>query len=438
MKRTLTGMVVLFAGLCVAAVALSGCGGGSTNNTPPTLQSVDPVLQWNRILLGIVRAPAVPGDQPATVHPTHSFAIMHAAIYDAVNAVDQSHFTYLVDLPSPKASAPAAAAAAAHDTLVALYPSQKQMLDATLVQSLAQIPDTPGKNQGISVGQEVAKLILALRTNDGSGATPPPYTPGTQPGDYQLTPPKFTQPVFTHWSLVKPFALTSANQFRPGPRPDLTSAEYMAAYQETMSLGAKDSATRTADQTQIARFWSGKIQNYWNEIAQTAAVAHNNTLAQNARLFALLNLTLADDAIAFYDAKYTYAFWRPVTAIRAGDTDNNPNTIGDPNWTPLADTPLDPSYPGAHSVISTSAATVLASFFGSDNFSYAVTSEVLPGVQRSFTSFSGAAEEAGLSRIYIGHHFRTDHNAGQELGRNVGAYVVQSFLTPTRSALGSQ
>ena len=429
MKRTLTALAVLIAGLSTIVATLYGCGNGASNNatqTPtPTGRPDTQVIQWNRTLLGILRAPAVPGDQPATVHPTRSLAIMHLAIYNAVNAADQPHPGYLGS-QAQNASPEAAAAEAAHDTLVALYPSQKAMLDTQLAQLLAPIPEGATKSAGISIGQGAAQRVLASRSNDGSGANPPLYTPGTQPGDYQLTPPLFSQPVFTQWPQVKPFVLTSSNQFRPGPYPALTSAEYTAAFQETKSLGEKNSATRTADQTQIARFWSGKIQNYWNEIAQTAALAHNNTLAQNARLFALLNLTLADDVIAFYDAKYAYHLWRPVTAIHAADT-GNPDTIADPNWAPLATTPLDPSYPGAHSVISASAAAILSSFFGSDNFQYAVTSEVLPGVLRSFSSFSAAAEEAGLSRIYIGHHWRIDHVAGQGLGGKVAAYVLQNF-----------
>jgi membrane-associated phospholipid phosphatase len=157
-------------------------------------------------------------------------------------------------------------------------------------------------------------------------------------------------------------------------------------------------------------------------------LAHRTTLAQNARLFALLDLSLADSTIAFYDAKYTYRFWRPVTAIRARATDGNSATVADPSWTPLATTALDPSYPGAHSTISAAGATVLRSFFGSDHDAFSVSSEVLPGVQRSFTSFSGAAEEAGLSRIYAGQHFRTDHVAGQLLGRRVALYVLRHFL----------
>jgi membrane-associated phospholipid phosphatase len=255
------------------------------------------------------------------------------------------------------------------------------------------------------------------------------------------------QPVFTHWQFVKPFALLRANQFRPGPPPALTSSTYTTAFDEVMSLGELGSTTRTADQTQIAKFWGAPIQNYWNEIAQTAALQHGNTLPQNARLFALLDLTLADSVIAFYDAKYTYHLWRPVTAIRAegaaaaaalaatssedpaeSSADAFRPLAAEVGWTPLAITALDPSYPGAHAVVSAAAAAVLATFFRSDRDSFAVTSEVLPGVERSFTSFSSAANEASVSRIYAGQHFRFDQVAGQQLGRRIANYVLQNFL----------
>ena len=396
--------------------------------TAPPATSPDQVIQWNRILLGILRTP---GAQPATVHPTRSMAILHAAVYDAVNAIAKTNAPYLVDLGAPRhASEPAAAAAAAHAVLVRLYPAQAAALDADLAVSLSQVPDGRAKDQGIRVGEEAAAAILTLRSNDGSAATPIPFVPGTNPGDYQLTPPAFVQPVFTHWPFVQPFALRTANQFRPAPPPSVTSPTYTDSFDEVKSLGLASSTTRTADQTQIARFWAAPIQNYWNEIAQTAALAHGTTLVQNARLFALLDLTVADSVIAFYDAKYTYHFWRPITAIRAAANDGNPATAGDPNWTPLATTALDPSYPGAHAVVSAAGADVLSTFFGSDSENFAVTSEVLPGVVRGFTSFSTAADEASLSRIYAGQHFRFDLVAGQRLGTQVADYVQRNFLLP--------
>ena len=393
--------------------------------------SVNQVVQWNKNLLVIVRTP---GAQPATIHPTRSFAIMHAAIYDAVNAIDGSHKPHLVHLSgvSPNASQDAAAAQAAHDVLVSLYPTFQPMLDTELQDSLAQIPDGTEKTDGVSIGVTVAAQILSQRSNDGSNAAPIPYVFGNAPGDYQSTPPNFPkQPQFTHWSHVTPFALDRADQFRPGPPPALTSKTYTEDFNEVKSLGIANGTAATADQMLTGHFWNGAIQNYWNEITQTAAIEHNLTTAESARLFALLNLTIADSVIAFYDAKYTYNFWRPVTAIRAADTDNNPDTTADPSWLPeVGNTTPDPSYPGAHAVISAAGAEVLDSFFKRNGkFAFSVTSEVMPGVERSFGSFSAAAEEATLSRIFAGVHFRSDLTTGQELGSEVADFVVDNFLT---------
>jgi len=210
----------------------------------------------------------------------------------------------------------------------------------------------------------------------------------------------------------------------------LTSERYSDAFDQVKSLGIAGSTTATADEALTGRFWNGAIQNYWNEIAQTASLAHDLKTAESARLFALLNLSLADGVIAFYDAKYTYNFWRPVTAIRAAATDGNPDTEPDPNWLPeVGNTTQDPSYPGAHAVISAAGAEVLISFFHKHHFEFDVASEVLPGVVRSFTSFPAAAEEATLSRIFAGVHFLFDLTAGQRLGSDVADFVVDNFLT---------
>ena len=428
MRKWLIGLV--YAGVCaISAVS------GATGNVSGT-QEVNPVIVWNRTLLAIVRTP---GAQPKTVHSTRSFAILHAAIYDAVNAIDRRHKPYLVSVPevSRSTSEEAAADAAAHEVLVALYPTFKAQLDNQLQQSLAEIPDGQDKTDGIAIGVRVADRILALRSNDGSANSPIPYTFGTAPGDYQSTPPNFLpQPQFIHWSKVTPFALNRANQFRPGPPPALTSDEYADVFNETKSLGIVNSTTATADEALTGRFWNGSIQDYWNEIAQTASLAHNLSTAQSARLFALVNLSLADSVIAFYDAKYVYNFWRPVTAIRAAiDANLNPDTIADPNWLPeVTTTAPDPSYPGAHAVISEAAAEVLRSFLGRDHFDFNVTSEVVSGVERSFTSFSAASEEATLSRIFAGQHFRSDLTSGHRLGHDVADFVIDHFLTPVRGS----
>jgi hypothetical protein len=434
MRKYLTILALILASMCVPANAAdaSSPARGEPKAQDTLAAGVNPVVQWNRTLLQIVRTP---GAQPATVHPTRSFAILHAAIYDAVNAIDRNHKPYLVtlsDVPQD-ASQEAAAAAAAHEVLIALYPAPafRASLDAQFQQSLAQIPDGWAKIEGIAIGVAVADHILALRSNDGSNAPLPQYVFGSAPGDYQSTPPNFPpHPQFTNWPQVKPFALRSANQFRPGPPPALTSDEYSDAFNEIKSLGIANSTTATPNQSLTGSFWNGAIQNYWNEITQTASLARNLSTAQNARLFALLDLSIADSVIAFYDAKYTYNFWRPVTAIRAADTDNNPETQVDPNWLPEAGkTAPDPSYPGAHAVISAAAAEVLRSFFDRDHFDFQVTSEVMPGTERSFRSFSAAAEEATMSRIFAGQHFRFDLATGHRLGRETADFVVDNFLT---------
>jgi hypothetical protein len=243
--------------------------------------------------------------------------------------------------------------------------------------------------------------VLRLRAHDGSDAPPPPYVTTGRPGDYRPTPPGFAAPVFTHWGAVRPWVLRRGNQFRPGPPRRLDRA-----LAEVRRLGVATGSGRTDEQTLIARFWSAPIQDYWNEIAQRLATGR---LGTDARMFARLDVTLADAAIALYDAKYAYRMWRPVTALQQLD----------PTWTPLLNTPADPSYPGAHSVLSAAAAEVLRG-----RGPFAVTSPVLPGVTRRFASASAAVREAGLSRIYAGVHTRIDHTAGVRLGDDVARWVL--------------
>src|SRR6266853_1410774 len=332
----------------------------ATNEEQNPAQPVNAVVEWNRTLLTIVRTP---GAQPATIHSTRNFAILHAAVYDAVNNIEPKFSPFLVRLSNvPRiASKIAAADQAAHDVLVSLYPAFQASLDTELEQDLALLPDNERKAQGIGVGLAVASQLLAARSADGASVIPPPYVPGTQPGDYQLTPPNFAPADFTQWPQVTPFALERADEFRPGPPPALISALYTEVFNEVKSLGLIDSTTRTAEQTEIGQFWKGNIQDFWNEIAQTAAIQRHLNLEGSARLFALLDISLADTAIAFFEAKYTYNFWRPVTAVQLADTDGNPQTEADPTWLQLpTNTAPDPSYPGAHSAISKAGATVLS------------------------------------------------------------------------------
>jgi membrane-associated phospholipid phosphatase len=430
MVKSLIALVLLCTGLSAQITASASATADDEGNPgASSAQSVNSVIEWNRTLLAIVRTA---GAQPPTIHSTRNFAILHASVYDAVNNIDGIFSPYFVRIPnvSRRASTPAAADQAAHDALVALYPAFQATLDAELQQDLAQILDGQNKTDGIAVGQTVAAQILSFRSNDGSGVTPPPFIPGNQPGGYQLTPPNFAAADFTQWPQVTPFALARADEFRPAPPPELTSDSYTRVFDEVKSLGFINSTTRTPEQTLIGTFWNGNIQDFWNEIAQTAALRHHLNLAQSARLFALLNISLADTAIAFFDAKYTYQFWRPVTAIQMAGSDGNPSTEPNPTWLPLTTkTAPDPSYPGAHSAISAAGAEVLRFYFG-QRFTFDVTSESLAGVTRHFTSFSAAAQEAGLSRIYAGQHFRSDHVAGKDLGHQVAESIDETILLP--------
>jgi len=425
--------MALQAGVALARPAVQGPADAPMART--ARESGKPVIDWDQVLLSIVRTP---GAQPASIQSTRNFAILHAAIYDAVDSIDRSHEPYLVSVHAPRdASATAAADAAAHTALLGLYPTQRIALDADYAAELSQVPDGDPKDQGIRVGEAVAEVLLAIRANDGSNVTAPPFTPGSAPGDYRPTPPDFSAPVFTTWGHVTPFVLHSGNQFRPPAPPHLSGRAYAAAINEVQSLGSATSTTRTPDQTEIGKFWAPPIQNFWNEIAQQVAMAHHTDLATTARLFAALDLSLADSAIAFYDAKYTFQRWRPVTAIRMADTDGNPGTVADPNWLPLAgNTAPDPSYPGAHSTISAAAADVLASVYGNEQ-SFSLSSPALPGVTRSFTSFAAAAQEAGLSRIYAGQHTRLDHDAGVVLGHKIARFVLRNVLRPARGEKGA-
>jgi len=381
----------------------------------------DQVIQWNQELQKVLVAP---GAQPASIHPTRTLAITQIAVYDAVNGILGGGEPLVVDLHGPRsASADAAAAAAAHTALDVLLPSQQPIVDAFFQTSLAQLGSGEHVERGIRFGNEVADAVLTARANDGATATPPVFIPRTGPGEYQLTPPAFAPAGFTQTSHVTPFVLESASQFRPAPPPALTSAKYAADFSEVHSLGELNSTTRTADQTAIGRFWgAAPIWIVWNQIADQAGVGFGNSLEQNAHLFAQLNTTLADSAIALYDAKYAYHRWRPITAITATDQ-GNPNTIADPNWLPLANTANDPSYPGAHATFSQAAGTVLEDFFGTDVFTFSLTNPTV-GITRSFTSFSAASNEASDSRIFAGQHFRYDEEAGQTLGSQVADFVA--------------
>src|SRR5258708_31979602 len=386
MRKTGRALVLVATAAVVAGVAAPALAAAARHEPGPRSSAAfrpgsgQSVVDWNRELITIL---GTPGAQPATVHPTRSFALLQAAEYDAVTSITHAAPPYLFSVRAPRGARPDAAAdQAAHDVLTALYPPLKSGLDQMLAGELAAIPDTPGKQRGIRVGEIVAERLIGVRSSDGSAATPPPFVAGNQPGDYRPTPPNFPAPVFTNWGAITPFVLGSGQQFRPAPPPPITSAAYARALNQVKSLGQDSSSTRTADQTTLAKFWgAAPIWNVWNEIAQRLAVTRHASLEQTVTVFANLDLALADATIGLYDAKYHYLVWRPITAIRLGNTAGNPGIVGDPSWNPPAVTAADPSYPGAQATISQAAATVLSAFYG-DHHQLTVSSDGDPGPTR--------------------------------------------------------
>jgi hypothetical protein len=390
------------------------------------------VLQWNRVLQETIRTPGV---HPATIFPVRSFAMMHAAMFDAVNSIDRTYTPYLTDVPGTRhASIEAAAAQAARDVLVGLYPTRTAIYDAELADSLAGIEET-SKQQGIRVGQSVAAHLLAARANDGWNVTPPPYVLPLTPGNWQPTPPNFPTAGFTQFPAVVPFAIGSSTRFAPNPPPALTSAEYAADFNEVKEIGSATSTTRTADQTKVAQLWANvntptTVFFVWNNVARTVAIARNSTTVENARLFALINIAYHDALQTTMTSKFVYGLWRPVTAIRRADEDGNPNTAPDVNWTSLLTNPPYPTYAGNHAAVGTSQATILGLFFGRDDIRFEHTWDGAGGATRSYPGFTAMANEEERSRVYGGIHFTFDGVAGQSAGRNVANYVFLNFMKP--------
>lgn len=412
-------------GACIALLGLAAPAGA------------DVVLDWNKVALNAIRV-----DKTSPPKASRALAIVHTAVFDAINSASSAPYEpYLVqpvEFISP-ISLEAAAAAAAHATLVDLFPARKATFDAALATSLAAIPNGPEKSSGINWGESVAAQILAARKDDGSG-TAVDYGAPTGANWWTATPPAFAPALLPNWPNVTPWSMTSGSQFRQGPPPTPLSPEYTAAFQEVERLGDADSTVRTADQTQIALFWAdgggtATPPGHWHVIAQGISQERHLGLLENARLFALLAIAGADAAIVSWDHKFTYSNWRPVTGIQHADTDGNPATTADPSWTPLIVTPPFPSYTSGHSTFSSASARLLALFFGTDQISFSTTSDGLPGVTRSFTRLSDAAKEAGQSRIYGGIHWQFDNEAGLASGTALGEHVFFSVLTP-RSETG--
>ena len=411
-----------------------------TNNLASTHISTkgsDAVIDWNATLLNAIQASGQ-GGLPGTAPPlaARNQAIVHAAIYDAVNALNKSHSSYLLDVDlsgAGDASPEAAAVGAAYEALIKLYPTQKTTFDAQRDRSLAEIADGDAKGVGFALGVSVADQILELRSTDGADKAQRAYTLGTEPGHWEPTPPNYTPALLPGWGEVTPFGIPSSSEFLPDGPPEFGSKEYAEQLNEVKAIGGKNSTVRTAEQTQIAQFWAYdrpdtfRPPGQWNKIAEEVALKQGNTLEENARLFALLNIAEADAGITAWDAKYTYDQLRPITAIRNADNDGNPDTTGAPNWEPLLTTPPFPDYVSGHSTFGGAAGQILARFFG-DNTNFSVTSQELPGVSRSYGSFTQAADEDGISRIYGGIHTRSANEDGLATGRNVANYVFDHLL----------
>jgi hypothetical protein len=424
MRRNTTVLVTAATAVVAAAIAfplLATAAGGAGSPAGVAASVADSpgsghtVAEWNRTLISTLAAPHA---QPASVHPTRSFAMVQAAEYNAVVSITHVGRPYRSAVPAaPDARPDAAADQAAHDVMLALYPSMRVTLDSQLARQLAGLPaGTPTRN-GVSVGSAAARALLTEREADGSATPPAAFVAGTAPGAYRRTPPKFGPPMFTSWGSVRPFLLEHASQFRPAPPPPINTPGYTAVLAEVKSIGQDSSTTRTPDQTVAGTFWSSApVWNTWNQIAQQVAADRHAGLAETTAAFSALDLALADTTIAMYDAKYADHVWRPVTAIQQSD----------PAWSPLTPTAADPSYPGAHSALSAAAATALTAFYGSRQ-DVTVTSAADPGVSRHFASLADVADEAALSRIWAGQHTRIDDEAGRQLGRQVADVVLDDL-----------
>lgn len=387
----------------------------------PCALAADVVTEWNQKAGASVLE--------AKIYPfagTRVMAIVHTAMFDAINSIEGRYTPYKFKVSAAAGSSPeAAGVAAAHAVLVKLFPEQKVALDAAYESSLGQIADNPGKAGGIVVGEEVAAKVLEWRSSDGADA-PNTYRPVTSPGAYVTT----TLPIGTQWGGVTPWILERGSQFRPGPPPALTSADWTADYNEIKEIGAKRSTRRTSEQTDIARFWMITGPQSFDPIARQLALTPGRSLIQNARLFALVEMAVADSYIAVFDAKYTFNFWRPITAIRNGDVDGNDATARDPSWEPLVDTPLHPEYPCAHCINSAAARAVLESEFGTGPNPLTMTSPTAPGAVHKWANIREYAEEVSAARIYGGIHYRNSTVVGMAMGKQIGELAVRNYLKP--------
>ena len=385
----------------------------------------DTVSEWN---LHATNALIVTAAQPPQVSVPH-LAMVHGAVYDAVNAIDGGHEGYLLTsrVATPFDSKDAAAATAAYSVLLNLVPAQKPTLDTQYAASLAAIPDGTAKTRGIAVGGAAAAAMIAARTDDGRfGAYRFPV--GTGAGQWRPVLPAFVNDPFAWLKDVRPFLLRSGTQFRSeGPLP-LTSRRYAREFDEVKSLGSATSTERTADQTLAARYWAENPPATWSRVFRTLSAQQALSLVDNARFFAMLYLTAADGLISVWDDKAHWSFWRPITAIREADTDGNSKTEPDAGWLPLIATPPYPEHPSGHTGLSGSIVRTLQDFFGTDRVAWTDTNNA--GLTRSFTRFSQAIEEIVDARVWSGIHFRTAEEQGERIGKQVARYREQRYFQP--------
>jgi hypothetical protein len=385
------------------------------------------ILEWNTVLHEA--ALAHDGHKHGLAH-VRVLAMLHLAQHDAVNAVAPAYESYAFTGRDRVADPIVAAASAAHAVLVASYPKQAAMFDARLEQALKD-RGGPARTRGVELGKQAALAILERREQDGAiTADVGDYKPRSGPGAYQFVPP-FDLAFAPGWRAVEPFALQAPSQFRPDPPPALTSAEYTVAFDEVKTTGGQGSSARDPEHAAYAKYWWEYSEIGWNRIARTVADERRLDLASAARLLALVNVALSDAYVAGWDAKFHYDFWRPYTAIRAADSDGNPETAADPTWVSAELTPPVQDYPSTHSALGDAAAEVLGSVMG-DGTPFTVGSTTAPAEMptRTFESFTAAADENADSRVRGGLHFRFSCQEGQRLGRRIGLFTVETRLRP--------
>jgi hypothetical protein len=394
----------------------------------------DVVLDWNAIAVNT----AVANKQNPIAQARYA-AIVQLAVFEAVNSITHKYQPYLGTITAPADASPdAAAVEAAYQVLIAYF-GASQSLTTNYLNSMSLIPNGPAKTDGIATGDAAAAAMIALRANDGS-SPPQFFTPGTPgPGEWQAT---ASCPIVNglaagiafQWQNVTPFGISSANDFLLDPPPALTSDEYAETYNEVMRVGSLNSTQRPPDRANVALFYAATSPTQvFNQVAEQVALEHRHSLSQNARALALINMAMSDSLVASFLNKYFYRFWRPETAIHAGESDGNPKTTGDPNWAPFIVTPCFPSYPSNHGSASNSAATILRRIYGEDGHSITLTNPAVPTIVLQYTSFEQITKDISDARVYGGIHFRTDQVAGERLGRAVGKAVYKHNLRPVHS-----